>query len=66
MTLANQPDPLPSNKVIAFAAVTILYHHFSGAAVPPEVAEAYGVFIQIGLGLAAAWFVPDRMNIPRG
>lgn len=65
MTLANQPSPMPSNKVIAFAAVSLLTYHFQGSVLPPEVVEAYGVFIQVGLALVTAYMVPDRANVPR-
>lgn len=65
MTLANQPDALPSNKVIAMSAVTIAFHYGSGLVLPPEVLEAWGVLIQVGLAFAAAYLTPDRLNKPR-
>jgi len=65
MTLANQPDPLPTNKVVVMAAITILTYHFGGALIPPEVMEAYGVLISVALAILTAWATPDRPNVPR-
>jgi hypothetical protein len=65
MTLANQPDALPSNKVVILAVITVLAHHFGEGFIPPEVMEAYGVLISVALAAIAAWFVPDRANVPR-
>lgn len=65
MTLANQPSALPSNKMVAMAALTVLTYHFGGDIIPPEVMEAYGVIISVGMAVVTAWFVPDRPNIPK-
>lgn len=65
MKLADQDTALPSNKVIAMSAVTIAFHYGSGNVLPPEILEAWGVLIQVGLALGAAWFTPDRPNVPR-
>lgn len=65
MTLANQQSAMPSNKMIAMAVVTVAFHHSAGLVVPPEVLDAYGVLMQVGLALGAAWFVPDRANVPK-
>lgn len=65
MTLANQPDPLPSNKMVIMALLTVLTYHFGGGFIPPEVMEAYGVLISVALALVAAYVTPDRANTPR-
>lgn len=65
MTLANQPDPMPTNKVVALAAITVLTYHFGGAIVPSEIMEAYGVLISVAIAALGTWFVPDRANVPR-
>jgi hypothetical protein len=65
MTLANQPDSLPSNKVVVMAALTVLTYHFGGGLIPYEVMEAYGVLISVALALVAAYIIPDRANVPK-
>ena len=65
MTLANQPDPLPSNKMVVMAALTVAAYHFGGTFIPPEIMEAYGVLISVALALLTAYVTPDRANTPR-
>lgn len=66
MTLAKQPDSLPTNKVVVMAAITVLAYHFGGDLIPPEVMDAYGVLISVALATAGAWLTPDRLNVPKG
>jgi hypothetical protein len=64
MTLAVQPDMLPTNKLLAFAVMTLVLHYASAALPPPEILDAWMILIDVGLPLVVAWFVPDRPNIP--
>lgn len=66
MNLAMQMSVLPTNKLIVMNALAILTFHFGGSVIPPEVMDAYGFFISLGLGLIGAWFTPDSPNIPMG
>lgn len=65
MTTARQPDNLPSNKMIAMAAVSIAFYYGGDEVLPPAIMEAWGVLIQVGLAMGTAWFVPDRPNVPK-
>lgn len=86
MPLARQPDGLPTNKSavastvasVVTSGITIAAFTADGQLLPPEITEAYGVFIYgivaLVVSLVAtimprvgvAWWVPDRPNqIPR-
>ena len=65
MSLAVQPDSLPTNKMIVTALLTVIIYHFGDAIIPSEVMGAYGVLISLAVGLVTAYLVPDRANIPK-
>jgi len=65
MKLAKQPDSLPSNKVIAMAVATLAFHYTADQFIPPEVMTAWGTVLQVAIAVGAAWFTPDRVNVPK-
>jgi hypothetical protein len=77
MTLERQPDNMPTNKAAvasSLAAVLAVYAQPAFAEVWPQIAPTMfsgpaatslaAALLSTGIGLAVAWFVPDRAGEP--